>query len=200
VLSVVLFAVVFALYALAVFLARGRRRQALRDVGCAIVLVGLVVLVARRLTGNFALEQLTTPASRDAGQRAWLIGSSIFAQIGWAAIIYGAVIVAGAVLAGPTRYATALRSRLAPTFVHNPGAVWAGVACAYLLLILWGPTHALSTLWGIVLLGALVTAGIEALRRQIVRERPAAARDADGRTDGARVTQAAPLHPTSPSS
>ena len=35
------------------------------------------------------------------------------------------------------------------------GVAWAVMAAAYLLLVLWAPTHALRTAWGIVLLGAL---------------------------------------------
>ena len=53
---------------------------------------------------------------------------------------------------------------------ERPGMVWAAVAGAYLLLILWGPTHALTTIWGVVLLGALLAAGVVALRAQTLRE------------------------------
>ena len=177
VLSVVLFLLVAGLYALAVYLARGERRRTLRNVGWAIVLVGLVALVARRLTGSYAIDQLTTPESEGAGMRAWLVGSSMLAEIGWAAILYGVIIVAGTVLAGPTRHATAARRRLAPLMVHSPGIAWAVAGGAYLLLVLWGPTHALRTWWGILVLGALLAVGIAVLRREIVREFPDAGDD-----------------------
>ena len=111
------------------------------------MIVGLVVLVARRAAGSYAIEELASPTSHDVAERAWLIGSEILAEIGWAAIAYGVVIIAGSVLAGPTRYATAARTRLAPVLNERPGVVWAAVAGAYLLLILWGPTHALTTIW-----------------------------------------------------
>jgi hypothetical protein len=172
VLSVLLFLLVAGLYALAVYLARGERRRTLRNVGWAIVLVGLVALVARRLTGSYAIGQLTMPESEDAGRRAWLVGSSMLAQIGWAAILYGAIIVAGTVLAGPTKHATAVRRWIAPVMVHRPGIAWAVAGGAYLLLVLWGPTHALRTWWGILLLAALLAAGIAVLRREIAREFP----------------------------
>jgi hypothetical protein len=196
VLSTLLLVLVLGLFALAVYLAQGERRLTLRNVGWAFVIVGLVTLVVRRMTGRYAIDALTTPTSHDAGQRVWLIGSSVLAQIGWAAIIYGAVVVLGAVLAGPTAPATAIRRWMAPVLNERPGVAWAIVGCAYLLLVLWGPTHALRVLWGIVLLGALLALGVVALRRQTLREFP----DAQGvPADGApmsRVSQAASVAPS----
>jgi hypothetical protein len=170
VLSTALLVLVLALLALALYLARGERRETLRNIGWAFVLVGIVVLIARRLIGQYALDSLTSPASHETGERVWLIGSSILAQIGWAAIIYGVVIVAGAVLAGPTPPAVAIRSRIAPILNQRPTVMWVAVAGAYLLLVLWGPTHALRVLWGIVLLGVLLAGGVATLRRQTLRE------------------------------
>jgi hypothetical protein len=170
VLSSVLLVVVLGLYALAIYLARGDRRRTLRDVACAFILVGLAVLVARRVSGNYAIDALTQPSSQAAGERVWLIGSSILGEIGWATIIYGVVGLLGAILAGPTARAIAVRRWLAPVLNQRPGIAWAGVATAYLLLILWGPTHALRVAWGIVLLGALIAIGVVALRRQTLRE------------------------------
>jgi len=180
VLSTWLLVLVLALFALAIFLARGARRETLRNVGFAFVLVGLAILVVRRVAGNYAVDALAEPSSQESGQRVWLIGTSILAQIGWAAILYGAVAVLGAVLAGPHRAAIAVRSRIAPVLNDRPGLAWAAVATVYLVLIAWGPTHALRTLWGIALLGALIAAGILALRYQTLRE----FRDVDVDVDG----------------
>jgi hypothetical protein len=172
VLSTALLVLVLALLALAVFLARGRRRETLRTIGWAFVLVGVVVLIARRTTGAYALDALTSSASRGSGETVWLIGSSILAQIGWAAILYGGLIIAGAVLAGPTAQATAIRRWIAPVLNGRPALAAAAVGGAYLLLVLWGPTHALTVLWGIALLGVLLAAGVAALRRHTLREFP----------------------------
>jgi hypothetical protein len=171
VLSTWLLVLVLGLYALAIFLARGARRETLRNVGCALVLVGLAVLVVRRLAGNYAVDALTAPQSEDSGRRVWLISTSILAQIGWAAVLYGTVVVLGAVLAGPHRAAIAVRGRIAPVLNDRPAIVWSTVAVAYLALIAWGPTHALRTAWGIVLLAVLIVAGVLAFRRQTLRER-----------------------------
>ena len=193
VLSALLLVLVIGLYALAVYLARGERRRMLRNVGWAFIIGGLLVLVVRRIAGQYAIDQLTTPQSEPAGQRAWLIGSEILAQIGWAAIIYGIVIAIGAMLAGPTATATSARREIAPVLNDRPAIVWSAVGVAYLLLLLWGPTHALRVAWGILLLGALLAAGVVALRRQTRREFPHAIEDRDTRPMSARIRRAAPL-------
>lgn len=174
VLSTVLLVLVLALYALALYLARGARRATLRNIGSAFVLVGLLVLVVRQLAGNYAVDALTTPTSADAGHRIWLIGSSVLGDIGWAVILYGSVAVLAAVLAGPTTAASAVRARIAPVLNDRQGIVWGVVSFVFLLLVLWGGTHALRTLWGIALLGVLIAAGVVALRRQTLRERASA--------------------------
>jgi hypothetical protein len=170
VLSTWLLVLVLALYALAIVLARGARRETLRNVGCAFVLVGLAILVVRRLAGNYAVDALAKPSSQDSGTRVWLISTSILAQIGWAAILYGAAMALGALLAGPHRAAIAVRGWIAPTLNERQALAWTAVAAVYLALIAWGPTHALRTLWGIALLAALIAAGLVALRHQTLRE------------------------------
>src|SRR3954449_11196617 len=174
VLSTALLVLVLGLFALAIYLARGERRQTLRNIGFAFVLVGLTVLVVRRVAGNVAVDALTAPQGEPAGRQAWLIGSEILSQIGWATILYGAIAVAGSIFAGPTAAAISVRRRVAPALNERPGVAWAAVGAVFLLLVLWGGTHALRTWWGIVLLGALIAIGVLALRYQTQREFPAA--------------------------
>src|SRR3954462_837085 len=59
VLSTLLLVIVLGLFALAIYLAGGERRLTLRNVGWAFVIVGLVTLVVRRLTGRYAIDALT---------------------------------------------------------------------------------------------------------------------------------------------
>jgi len=193
VLSALLLVLVVGLYALAVYLARGERRRMLRNVGWAFIFAGLLVLVVRRIVGQYVIDQLTTPQSEPAGKRVWLIGSEILAQIGWAAVIYGIVIAIGAMLAGPAATATSARRAIAPVLNDRPEIVWSVVGVIYLLLVLWGPTHALRVAWGILLLGALLAAGVVALRRQTRREFPHAVEDRDTRPMSARIRRAAPV-------
>jgi hypothetical protein len=193
VLSVVLFLLVFGMYALAIYLARGERRRTLRNVGWALVIGGLIVLVCRRAVGNYVIEQLTTPESESAGRQGWLIGSEILGQIGRASVLYGAVIALGAMLAGPTATATSTRRAIAPVLNDRPAIAWTVVGVAYLLLVLWGPTHALRVAWGIVLLAALLAAGVFALRRETLREFPDASEERDTTPITTRIRQAVPV-------
>ena len=166
VLSTWLLVLVLGLYAVALYLARGIRRETLRNIGWAFVIVGILVLIVRRAGGNYTVKSLTEPQYRTSAHHVFLIGSSILGQIGWATFSYGIVAVLGAVLAGPTRYATVARRHLAPTLNEQQGLVWLGAGVVYLLLVFWGPTHALRTVWGVLLLGALLACGIWALRQR----------------------------------
>ncbi len=170
--SVFILILVLALYALAIYLARGRRRETLRSIGWAFVFVGLVVLVIRTVGGNYAVNALTQPVYRKPANHVWLIETSILGELGRAVIIYGIVGVLGAVLAGPTHAAIAVRRWMAPMLRERPGLSWGILGFVYLLIILWGPTHALRTLWGILFLGALIAFGFELIRRQTIREFP----------------------------
>ncbi len=172
VLSAGLLVLVFAMYALAIYLARGERRETLRNIGLAFVLVGLVVLVVRGLAGNVAVDALASPQGEPAGREAWLIGTEILGQIGWATVLYGAIVVAGSVFAGPTAAATRVRGRVAPVLNERQGIAWAAVGAVFLLLVLWGGTHALRTWWSIALFGALAAIGVVALRHETLREFP----------------------------
>jgi Short C-terminal domain len=170
--SVWLLVAVLFLYGLAIYLARGVRRATIRNAGIAFALVGLVVLIIRTLLGNYVVNSLASPGYQPATHRLWLIGTAVLGQIGAAAVLYGVVAALGAVFAGPTHVATALRRRLAPVLNEQQGFVWAAVGFVYLLAIRWGGTHALRTWWGILLLAGLIALGIVALRRQTLQEFP----------------------------
>jgi hypothetical protein len=177
-LSVWLFVAVFVLYGLAIYLARGARRATLRNVGIGLALVGLLVLVIRTLLGNYIVSSLASPGYQPATHRLWLIGTSILGQIGEASLLYGAVVALAAIFAGPTHPATWLRSKLAPVLNEHQEYVWGGVAFIYLLVVLWGGTHALRVWWGILLLAGLIALGVVALRRQTLQEFPPGAEPA----------------------
>jgi hypothetical protein len=172
VLSAWLLVAVLVMYGLAVYLARGSRRSVLRNVGWALVLIGLIVLIVRRLLGNYIVSALASPGYEHTTHHLWLIGTSILGQIGEATLLYGAVVTFGALLAGPTSVAVGIRRRMAPLINDYPGALGAVVGFVYLLLVLWGPTHALRVWWGILLLGGLLALGVIAFRRQTLREFP----------------------------
>ena len=131
-----------ALYALAVFLASGRRRQTLRACGIGLLFAGAAALVARKVAGGAVVDALATTASvQPAAQAAWDIGTSLLVEAATATIIYGAVIVIAAWLAGPTGWAVAVRRALAP-YLREPRWAWGGFGVIVLLLIAWAPTPA----------------------------------------------------------
>jgi hypothetical protein len=172
VLSAWLLIAVLLLYALAIWLARGHRRETLRNVGWAFAIVGLFVLLIHRAVGNYAIDALVQPVNKEPAHRVYLIESSILRQIGIATVAYGLIVVVGAVLAGPTRWATSIRRHLAPTLNDSAAIAWGVVAGLVVLLAAWGPTHALRTWWGILLFAGLLALGLVAFRRQTLREFP----------------------------
>jgi hypothetical protein len=172
-LTVFLGIVVLALLALAVYLARGFRREALRGAGASLVLVGIILLIVRRVVGNQIVEALTSAQTEPAGAAAWLIGTDLLQNVAIALIAYGALALIGAWLAGPTRPAVWVRRTLAPTFREHPVIIFAIVLLAILLGLYFGPAGDTRRLFGILILSGLVLLGVEALRRQTVREFPA---------------------------
>ena len=67
-LSICLAIAIVVLFALAVYLAKGRRRETLRNVGITFVVVGVLLLVIRRLAGNWIVDTLASGESvRDVG-------------------------------------------------------------------------------------------------------------------------------------
>jgi hypothetical protein len=175
-LSVWLAIAILVLFAVAVYLAEGRRRETLRAVGITFVVVGVLLLVIRRLAGNWIVDALASGESiRDSASNAWFIGTDLLAGIAWTAIAYGAIVILAAVLAGPSRAGVWVRQRLAPSFRDRPGLVYAVVGGLYLLVVAWGPTPAFRQPLWILIFGALIALGTEAFRRLTVHEFPGGA-------------------------
>lgn len=173
-LSWLLIIVALAAFGGAVWLADDRR-STLRTIGTIILMVGVTLLLIRRAAGSYLVDALAEgELVRNAAGASWLIGTSLLAQTAWALLAAGAVIVVGAVLLGPSRVAGRARSAAAPVLRDRPGAAWATLGAVYLLLVLWGPIPALRNLPGIVILGALLALGFEAVRRETVGELDAA--------------------------
>jgi hypothetical protein len=168
----VLTALALGLYALAVYLARDRRREALRSVGFGFLAVGLIVLFLHGVVGNAVVDSLTTTASsQPAVQATWDIGTSLLTTAAGAMIAYGIAIIFAAWLAGPTRPATAVRRTLAP-YLRQPRIAYAGLALILVLLFWWSPTPGFSRLLPSLILIALLALGTEMLRRRTEMEFP----------------------------
>lgn len=164
----------FILLALALWLARGRRRAVLRAAALGLIGVGLLVLIVRKVGGSYVVDELVkTDSVRPAAQNSWDIFTSLLTDGAWTVIGLGLVALLGVWLAGPSRSATAVRRDLAP-FAVRPDIAFGTVAVLFLLLLLWGPT-AQTHRWPFVITAVLLLAlGVELLRRQILREHPEA--------------------------
>jgi hypothetical protein len=178
-LSVWLALAVLALYALAIYLARGTRRTKLEIAGFSFILVGLLLIVVRRVVGNAIVDSLVkVESSKPAVNAVWVIATDLLRDIALALIAYGLIAVIGAFFAGPSRVAVTTRRWLAPTFRDRVGVVYGVATLVFLLVIVWGPTGASRQWLGIVVLGGLLAFGLEVLRRQTLREFPESAFDA----------------------
>jgi hypothetical protein len=172
-LALVLPLLVFAMFALAVYLARGRRRQTLIEVGVAFIGAGLVVVVAHGVIGSKVVDSLaTTEAVRPAAQAAWSIGTSVLTDIAWSTVLFGIPLILAGLLVGPTYPATRLRRLMAPYLRDRPDITFGTVALLLLLLFAWGPIVATKTFTGILIIIVLAVFGAEMLRRQTAREFP----------------------------
>jgi uncharacterized membrane protein len=161
------------LFALAVFLARDRRREALRGVAIGFVVAGLLALVVRAIAGDAVVNELASTASIEpAAQDIWNIGTGLLSETAWAAIINGLLIGVVVLLAGPSHWSRRLRSEAAPYMRERPGITYAVVGAVFLLLVWWGPTPAFRSPAWLIVIAALLALGTEALRRQTEREFP----------------------------
>ena len=160
------------LFGVAIYLARGWRREALRAVGFAFIVVGIAIAAVRGLAGNYVVEALaSTAAVEPAVQNTWDIGTSLLSGGAGAMVFYGIVIVLGAWLAGPGGLATSARRTLTP-LMHQRAIGYAVLLVLLLVLFWWAPTEGFKRLPISLLIIALFVVGFEFLRRQAVREFP----------------------------
>lgn len=175
--AVVLVLLLLGLLALAIHLASGWRRRALRAAGFGLLLAGAAALVARGLAGDAVVGALaSTESVRPAAEAAWSISTSLLVEAASATLLYGLVAVGAAWLAGPTSWATSIRRTLAP-YLREPRIAWTALAVIVLIVLAWGPTPALRRPVPALVLVGLLGLGVEALRRQTAREFPDASRE-----------------------
>jgi hypothetical protein len=161
--------VALALWIAAVYLARDRRKE-IRAIAIGFVVIGLVVLLLRRLAGDYLVDKLSaTPSQDQAIRNVWDILTRLLIDAGWAAIAVGVVALIGVWLIGPSRRGTQARHWLAP-YLERPGLTYGVGAGIFLLLVLWGPISYVHRPLTLLVFAILAALGIEALRRQAARE------------------------------
>jgi hypothetical protein len=172
-LPIVLLALWLALWALAMYLAVGRRREAIKAIGLGLIIAGLAAVVLRVLAGDAVVEALAnTAAVDDAADDTWSIATSLLVEITQSVIGVGVLLLIGAWLAGPTRPATTFRRAAAPYMRERPGLTFGVVAAIFLLLVILAPIRAFTQPVPLLLLTALTLMGTVALRRVTEREFP----------------------------
>jgi hypothetical protein len=160
------------LFGVAIAVSSDRRRAVVWCGGC-LVFAGVAVLAVRRLGGTAVVDSLAdAPNVRPAAKAAIGIGTSLLADAAWGSIVLGALVLAGAWLLGPGRWATTGRHVAAPALRERPVATRAALGFALLLLVIWGPVPwTRNPIW-ILIASAAAFAWLEALRRRTGDEFP----------------------------
>jgi hypothetical protein len=113
-----------ALWAVALWLARGRRRSILRTIAVGAILAGLLVLVIRRLGGSFIIDALVPSTTvQPAAHDAWDILTSQLRDGGFTFVGLGVILLVALWLAGPSPSGVSARKALAPYLAapRSPG-------------------------------------------------------------------------------
>ena len=154
------------------YLAQGFRREAVRATAVGILVVGLVLLLVRRLAGNAVVDALTSPSTKSAGTQVWLISTSLLGDLALGLVAIAIVGLVWAWLSGSTRPGRVAAAAARPGDGAAPGR---GLRRRPRR----GPPHPVvgadrrpAAIWGTLVIVALIVAGVEALRRQIMREHP----------------------------
>jgi hypothetical protein len=163
-----LWVVALAVAALAIWLARGRRRLEVRALGIGLLAVGVLLLFTRRTVGTYLVDELTSDATQPAGWNAWRILTQALADRAWVWIALGVLVLVGTWLVGPAR--TAARARVAARPVAESLLRTYGlVAGVMVVLATFLPAFQRSLVAGLVFLAILV-AGVEVVRRFILSD------------------------------
>ena len=172
-LPIVLTALSLALFGLALLLAPDVRRHTVRGYGIGLVAAGAAAIATIAWAGNYVVGSLSDTAATEPVVRAvWDVYDTLLIQASTAAIGYGAVLVIGAWLAGPTAWAVGLRRALAPYLAQPALAYGAFAALMFIVVVWWSPTPATRNPVLALLLVALLALGFEALRRRTRGEFP----------------------------
>jgi hypothetical protein len=162
-----------ALWAIALWMARGKRASILRWIAVGSILAGLIVLVVRRAGGSFVIDSLVpSTAVQPAAHDAWNILTSQLRDGGFTFVGLGMILLFALWLAGASSSGVSARRALAP-YLARPEIAFSVAAFLFLLLLWWSPTVQ-TTRVPLMLAAALALAfGVELLRRQTAREVPA---------------------------
>jgi Short C-terminal domain len=190
------------LFALAAWLAKGRRWLVVLGYGLGLIAAGLAAIALKNVASGLVVDSLAqTEAARAPAEEAWRIGTSLLSSIAGAVIAYGVLFTVASFLASPADGAVTVRQALAPHLRERPGLIWSVFAGAVFLVLIISPPDETRQVVIYLALIALAAAGVEALSRKTAHEFPDARRGdwmlqmrqrarRAGATAGRRVTAA----------
>jgi hypothetical protein len=160
-----------AAFALAAWLSRDRRR-AMRRIGITLLVVGLVGLVAANIVGSYVVDSLVAATeNRTAAGNAWDILAELLRSTFRWLVVGGVLFLVAAWLAGPGRYALAVRRVLAPALRERAWA-YTGLGVFALILLFTGPAGDFARYLAVLTLVALGAVWIELMRTQTLHDFP----------------------------
>lgn len=162
--------VAVGLFGLAVYLAKGFRRRAIAGSALAVIVAALLVLVARRIVGNAVIDALVSAEPiKPSAAAAWFIETQVLRELAIGLLVLGLIFLLGALVAGPSAAAVAIRRSLVGFFRH-PGWVYAVYVVVVFILLAIAPVAQPSRALGLLLLAVLGGFGLEAIRKQTLEE------------------------------
>ncbi len=161
-----------SLYTVAIWQARDRRRETVRDIGIGLAAgAGLLLLLVGVVRGVVLDRLAIQPDARDAAAAAWRIFTEPLRAALWVVLAIGAVALLWAALMGIGRRATAVRRSLAPYLESQGFVIGMAIAVAFVLLLA-GVIDSLTRFAAFVFLAAIAGFLVVALRRLTLREFP----------------------------
>lgn len=163
--------VVVGLYALAVYLARGRRTKMLHTVGASLAVGGLVLLLLQSIGVRITVDAIVAnPANEPAANAVASIATSLLRSMAWGGIIYGVLAMGVAFLLGEHRYAVAARRQLGRATESTGGTV---AVCSVLVFVLlwWSPGQLFNGWIRTLILVALAVGAVVAIYQKVEAER-----------------------------
>lgn len=158
-------------FGLVVWLA-GDRRRAVRRIGFALAIVGVLGLVVVNLAGGYLVNELVAETdTQTAAGNAWDILTSLLRDSHRSLIVLGVLFVIAAWLAGPGARAVGARRYIAP-LVRERVWAYAALALVALVLLLVGEVADFTRFFLVAVVVALLAIWIEVMRALTIREFP----------------------------
>lgn len=164
------------LYVLAIALAKGRRRRAVIWMGTSFIVVALLVLITSSLARGPVVDALSqTTSVQSAVGDVYDVGVELLNRMAGSLLFTGILVLLAAMVAGPYKWAIAVRRFFAPYFRDYLGLSIAAALLLFLIVLWLVPVSGFRTTVGLTINVVLAIAGFIALVRITRDEFPDAA-------------------------